>query len=424
VDVVVLAKYVPNPSGLPPEIGPDFRLRREDPNGGLDPSDEPAVEVAVRLCEERGGEVTAVSVGPELATRALWRSLALGADRGVLVSDGALSGADSLATARALAAAISRQPYDLVVAGVESTDAATGTMPIVLAELLVLPAATFGVDRAAVELLTKARTLDPDVAAVALGRGAADAAGVLGEYGARTVYADENDVYSDYPGEPAAYTLAELARRHEPDLVLFGSAYDSRDVAGRLQGLLGTTLVANADDIVGIDRVRLTVALRLWPGRPGNLRGGIGGAKTVDVSLGGPAPRLVLARPAAFAAVRSRGEADVVAVEVEVPAERKRARRWSAMRSGARACGSRTRRSSSRAGAAWRRRRTSSCSSGWRARSATPPSAPRDRWSTPAWRRSRCRSARRARRYGRTSTSPSASAERRSTPSASEAPGA
>ena len=58
--MVVLAKYVPNPSGLPPEIGPDFRLRRDDPNGGLDPSDEPAVEVAVRLCEERGGEVTAV----------------------------------------------------------------------------------------------------------------------------------------------------------------------------------------------------------------------------------------------------------------------------------------------------------------------------------------------------------------------------
>jgi electron transfer flavoprotein alpha subunit len=184
-----------------------------------------------------------------------------------------------------------------------------------------------GVDPSALELLTKARTLDPDVAAVALGRGAADAAGILGEYGARTVYVDENDAYSDYPGEPAAYSVAELARRHAPDLVLFGSAYDSRDVAGRLQGLLGTTLVANADDILGIDRVRLTVALRLWPGRPGNLRGGIGGAKTVDVSLGGPVPRLVLARPAAFAAARSGGEADVVAVKVEIPAERKRARR-------------------------------------------------------------------------------------------------
>jgi electron transfer flavoprotein beta subunit len=143
MDVAVLAKYVPNPSGLPPEIGPDFRLRREDPNGGLDPSDEPGVEVAVRLVEELGGSVTAVSVGPDLAVRALRRALALGADRAVLVTDEALAGADALATARVLAAAIARGPFDLVVGGVESTDGATGTMPVALAELLNLPAATF-----------------------------------------------------------------------------------------------------------------------------------------------------------------------------------------------------------------------------------------------------------------------------------------
>jgi electron transfer flavoprotein beta subunit len=101
------------------------------------------VEVAVGLVEELGGSVTAVSVGPELAVRALWRALALGADRAVLVGDEALAGADALATATVLAAAIERQPFDLVVGGVESTDGATGTMPMVLAELLGLPAATF-----------------------------------------------------------------------------------------------------------------------------------------------------------------------------------------------------------------------------------------------------------------------------------------
>ena len=141
--VVVLAKYVPNPSGLPPEIGPDFRLRRDDPNGGLDPSDEPAVEVAVRTAEQLGGDVTAVSLGPEPALRALWRALALGADRAVLVTDGDLEGADALATATVLAAAIGRKPFDLVVGGVESTDGATGTMPMALAELLGVPSATF-----------------------------------------------------------------------------------------------------------------------------------------------------------------------------------------------------------------------------------------------------------------------------------------
>ncbi len=183
------------------------------------------------------------------------------------------------------------------------------------------------VDPSALELLTKARTLGRDVAAVALGPGAAEAAGVLGDYGATTVHMDDDAVYAEYPGEPAAYVLGELVRRHEPELVLFGSSYDSRDVAGRLQGLLRTALVANVDDLLGPDRVRLTVALRLWPGRPGNLRGGIGGAKTVDVTLTGPLPRLVLARSGAFAAEPAGGEAEAVPVGVDIPAARRRARR-------------------------------------------------------------------------------------------------
>jgi electron transfer flavoprotein beta subunit len=138
VDVVVLAKYVPNPSGSPPEIAGDFRLRREDADGGLDPSDEPGIEAAIGL-----GDVTALSLGPERAVRALVRALALGADRATLVVDPCLQGADALATAKALAAAIARRPFDLVIAGVESTDGATGTMPMTLAELLGVPCATF-----------------------------------------------------------------------------------------------------------------------------------------------------------------------------------------------------------------------------------------------------------------------------------------
>ena len=143
VRVAVLAKYVPNPSGLPPEIGPDFRLRRDDPSGGLDPSDEPGVGVAVRLVEELGGTVTVASVGPGHAASAVRLALALGADEGVLVTDEALQGADALTTATVLAAAVRRRPFDLVLAGVESTDGATGTMPMALAELLGVPAATF-----------------------------------------------------------------------------------------------------------------------------------------------------------------------------------------------------------------------------------------------------------------------------------------
>ena len=179
----------------------------------------------------------------------------------------------------------------------------------------------------ALELLTKARSLGSDVSAVALGPGAREAAAILGEYGATTVFVGDDAVFADHPAEPAAYVLGRLARAHRPQLILFGPSYDARDVAGRLQGILGCPLVANVDDVVDADHVRLTVALSVWPGRPGNLRGGIAGAKLVDVELSGPAPRLVLARAGAFEALPSAGRAEVVAVEVEIPAERRRTRR-------------------------------------------------------------------------------------------------
>jgi electron transfer flavoprotein beta subunit len=90
-----------------------------------------------------GGEVTVVSMGPELAMTAVSKALAMGADRGTLITDASLRGADVLATAKVLAAAIERATFDLVVAGVESTDGATGTMPMTLAAMLQVPSATF-----------------------------------------------------------------------------------------------------------------------------------------------------------------------------------------------------------------------------------------------------------------------------------------
>lgn len=143
MNVVVLVKYVPNPGGIPPEIGSDFRLRRDGPEGGLDPADEPGVELATMLTRAEGGTTTAVTMGPERSVRALWRALALGADEAVAVVDDALRGADALVTAKVLAAAVGRHDFDLVIAGVESTDAGTGTVPATLAELLGVPCLTF-----------------------------------------------------------------------------------------------------------------------------------------------------------------------------------------------------------------------------------------------------------------------------------------
>ena len=142
MNITVCVKYVPNPQGTP-ELGPDHLVVREGVEGTLDPGDEFAVEAALQLVEADGGEVTLVCMGPEPAMGAIRRGFAMGASKGVLVTDPALRGADVLATVRVLAAAIRRSAFDLVLTGVESTDGSTGTLAASLAELLDLPAATF-----------------------------------------------------------------------------------------------------------------------------------------------------------------------------------------------------------------------------------------------------------------------------------------
>jgi len=142
MNVVVLTKYVPNPNGVP-ELGDDFLLKREGVEGALDPGDEFGVEAGLQIADAQGGEVTVVSMGPEPAMGAIRKALSMGAHKGVHVSDESLRGADALVTARVLAAAIKRSEFDLVLAGVESTDGYTGTLPMTLAELLGVPSVTF-----------------------------------------------------------------------------------------------------------------------------------------------------------------------------------------------------------------------------------------------------------------------------------------
>jgi electron transfer flavoprotein beta subunit len=141
MNITVCAKFVPNPTGTP-ELGPDNLLIRTAGDGALDPGDEYGLELALQLAEAAGGEVTVVSMGPDEALAGVQRALAMGAHRAVLIADPALRGADALVTARVLAAAIARQGADLVIAGVESTDGYTGTVPVTVAELLGIASVT------------------------------------------------------------------------------------------------------------------------------------------------------------------------------------------------------------------------------------------------------------------------------------------
>src|ERR1700712_257272 len=122
------------------ELGPGGVLKRTGIELEMNPYCRRAVSKGASLAAETGGSCTVITLGPEPAEDSLREAIAWGADRGVLVTDPAFAGSDTLATARALAAALTHTgPYDLVLVGRNSVDADTGQVGPTVAELLELP---------------------------------------------------------------------------------------------------------------------------------------------------------------------------------------------------------------------------------------------------------------------------------------------
>src|SRR5260370_34410120 len=143
MNVLVCVKQIPDPNA-PGKLDPQTkRLVREGVDLVLDPGDEHAVEAGLELVEKDAGEVTVSSMGAPKAIDAIRRALAMGSHRGILVTDPGLEKSDAISTARAIAAAIKGQTYDLIICGTESTDGSSGAVPAHLAELLRMPLLRF-----------------------------------------------------------------------------------------------------------------------------------------------------------------------------------------------------------------------------------------------------------------------------------------
>lgn len=139
--IAVLVKQVPKFEAM--ELGPGGRLVREGLDLELNPYCRRAVSKGAELAAATGGTSTVFTLGPPSAEDALREAIAWGVDDGVLISDAAFAGSDTLATARALAAALQREgPFDLVLVGRNSVDADTGQVGPEVAELLDLPFVT------------------------------------------------------------------------------------------------------------------------------------------------------------------------------------------------------------------------------------------------------------------------------------------
>jgi len=140
VNIIVCIKQVPA-KDAPLSIAGNW-IRESDIGFEMNEPDSYALEEALRLKEKHGGEVIALSMGPERVKQTIKEALAKGADRGIHIADDNFAQLDPLGSAKSLAAAIKQQKYDLVLTGLQSDDQGFGQTGVLLAGVLDVPHAT------------------------------------------------------------------------------------------------------------------------------------------------------------------------------------------------------------------------------------------------------------------------------------------
>jgi electron transfer flavoprotein beta subunit len=140
VNIIVCIKQVPA-KDAPLTIAGNW-IQESDIGFEMNEPDSYALEEALRLKEKHGGEVVALSMGPERVKQTIKEALAKGANRGIHVADDNFAQLDPLGAAKSIAAAIQKEKVDLVLTGLQSDDHGFGQMGVLLAGLLDLPHAT------------------------------------------------------------------------------------------------------------------------------------------------------------------------------------------------------------------------------------------------------------------------------------------
>ena len=144
MNIVVCVKQVPDTWAEKKLSSDDKTVDRASVDGVMNELDEYAVEEALKIKETQGsGEVTVLTMGPDKAVETIRKALSMGADKAVHIVDPGLHGSDALATSYALAKALETIEHDLVILGVESTDARMSVVPAMLAERLGAAQLTF-----------------------------------------------------------------------------------------------------------------------------------------------------------------------------------------------------------------------------------------------------------------------------------------
>ncbi len=140
--IVVCIKQVPDTTEvkLDPKTG---TLIREGVPSIINPDDKAGLEAALAIKDKLDAHITVLTMGPPQADIALREALAMGADRAILLTDRAFAGADTWATSSALAGALKKLDFDLVVAGRQAIDGDTAQVGPQIAEHLNLPSISY-----------------------------------------------------------------------------------------------------------------------------------------------------------------------------------------------------------------------------------------------------------------------------------------
>ena len=140
--IVVCIKQVPDTTEvkLDPKTG---TLIRDGVPSIINPDDKAGLEAALRIKDQIGAHVTVLTMGPMQADIALREALAMGADHAILLSDRAFAGSDTWATSSALAGALRRIDYDLIIAGRQAIDGDTAQVGPQIAEHLNIPSISY-----------------------------------------------------------------------------------------------------------------------------------------------------------------------------------------------------------------------------------------------------------------------------------------
>src|SRR3989475_12846806 len=139
--ILVCMKQVPQ-KDAPLKLSEARTWIREDVSYEVNEPDAYALEEALRQKEKHSGEVVVITAGPARAQQVLREALAKGADRAIHLEDTAFVGLDAFNTARAFAAAIKDEKFDLIFTGLQSDDYGFAQTGVILAELLGWPHAT------------------------------------------------------------------------------------------------------------------------------------------------------------------------------------------------------------------------------------------------------------------------------------------